>query len=155
MSNHPFYEPHLFERKAYGNILERLEKLSPQSQSQWGEMDVAQMLAHVAGFLELAMSDKKVTQAFIGRIFGSMAKRQFLTKAVPKNVGTLSTLKISDQRDFQKEKERLQRVLEQFYQGGEAGITQQPHEFFGRMTPNEWSRLQYLHIDHHFRQFSV
>jgi Protein of unknown function (DUF1569) len=149
------YEPHLLQQKSYNDMLERLNKLSSSSQAQWGKMNVAQMLAHVATGLEMAMSNKKVTQAFIGRIFGSMAKRQFLTKGVTKNVGTLSTLKISDQREFQKEKGGLQRALEHFYKGGEAGLTQQPHEFFGRMTPNEWARLQYVHLDHHFKQFGA
>jgi Protein of unknown function (DUF1569) len=149
------YEPHLLQPQVYNNLLERLHNLSPSSQALWGKMNVAQMLAHVTANLEMAMSNKKVTQAFIGRIFGSMAKQQFLTKAVPKNVGTLSALKISDQREFQKEKERLLRGLEGFYQGGEAGITRQPHEFFGRLTADEWARLQYLHLDHHFKQFGV
>ncbi len=149
------YEPHLLQPQAYQDALERLERLSPESQALWGKMDVAQMLAHTAAFLELAMSDRKVRQAFIGRIFGSMAKRQFLTKAVPRNVGTLTTLKISDQRDFHKEKEGLRHALERFGKGGEGGITRQPHAFFGRLTPNEWARLEYAHIDHHFKQFGV
>jgi Protein of unknown function (DUF1569) len=150
------YEPHLLQQKAYKDILERLHKLSPSSQALWGKLDAAQMLAHVAAGLEMAMSDKKVTQAFIGRIFGRVAKRQILTSGVqPKNVGTLPHLKIVEQRDFQKEKEVLQRGLECFFNGGEAGLTQQPHEFFGHMTANEWARLQYVHLDHHFKQFGV
>ena len=46
-------------------------------------------------------------------------------------------------------------MLERFFTSGEAGITKQPHDFFGRMTPNEWARLQYLHLDHHFKQFGT
>jgi Protein of unknown function (DUF1569) len=149
------YEPHLLQPQVYSNLLGRIDKLSPSSQALWGKMDVAQMLAHVTDNLEMAMSDKKVTQAFMGRIFGSMAKRQFLTKGVTKNIGTLATLKISDQREFQKEKEELIRGLEHFHKGGETGITQQPHEFWGRLTLNEWARLQYIHLDHHFKQFGA
>jgi Protein of unknown function (DUF1569) len=149
------YEPHLLQPQAYNNLLQRLEKLSPSSQAQWGKMNVAQMLAHVTANLEMAMSDKKVTQVFIGRIFGSMAKRQILTKGLSKNTPTASSLKISDQRQFQKEQEGLRLQLEQFVRGGERGITQQPHPFFGRLTANEWARLQYIHIDHHFKQFGV
>ena len=51
--------------------------------------------------------------------------------------------------------ERLLAQLERFLQGGEAGITRQPNVFFGPMTPNEWARLQYVHIDHHLKQFGV
>jgi Protein of unknown function (DUF1569) len=149
------YEPHLFQQKAYDDIRARIDKLSPQSQAQWGKMDVAQMLAHVATALEAAMTNKKITQVFIGRIFGPLAKRQILTKGLSKNTPTAPSLKISDAKQFQQEKERVLRELERFFNGGEAGITEQPHEFFGRLTPNEWARLQYVHMDHHFKQFGV
>jgi Protein of unknown function (DUF1569) len=149
------YEPHLLQPKPYEDMLERLDKLSPSSQAQWGKMNVAQMLAHVTANLEMAMSDKKVTQVFIGRIFGSIAKRQILTKGLSKNTPTAPDLKISDQRHFHKEQEGLRLQLERFFSEGEAGITQQPHPFFGHLTANEWARLQYIHVDHHFKQFGV
>jgi Protein of unknown function (DUF1569) len=156
MNSHLWYEPHALQQKAYDDILGRLEKLSPQSQAQWGKMNVAQMLAHVTANLEMATSDKKVRQAFMGRIFGKGAKQQILTSgAQPRNMGTFSYLKIVDQREFEKEKEVLRLKLARFYQGGEAAITRQPHGFFGCLTPNEWARLQYIHIDHHFKQFGV
>lgn len=40
-------------------------------------------------------------------------------------------------------------------EGGEASITRQPHGFFGRMTLNEWARLQYVYVYHHFKQFGA
>ena len=149
------YEPHLLQPQALENFLERLEKLSPSSPALWGKMDVAQMLAHITANLELAMTDKKVSQVFMGRIFGAMAKRQILTKGLSKNTPTAPSVKISDRREFHKEKGALRLGLEQFVKVREAGITRQPHPFFGRLTPNEWARLQYLHVDHHFKQFGM
>ena len=149
------YEPHLIQPEAYTEILERLETLSTSSQSQWGRMNVAQMLAHVALVLEEAMSNKKATQTLIGRIFGSGMKRKILSQGFPKNIPTDAHLKVTNLREFDQEKERLQVLLERFFQGGETVITRQPHTFFGRMTTMEWSRLQYLHLDHHFRQFGA
>ena len=149
------YEPHLLQETAYNEMLERLEKLSPQSQTQWGKMDVSQMVAHLATALEEAMTTRKVTQAFLGRIFGKIAKRQIFTKGLSKNMPTSPSTKIADSREFQKEKERFISELKRFFNSGEAGITKQPHDFFGRMTPNEWARLQYLHLDHHFKQFGA
>jgi Protein of unknown function (DUF1569) len=149
------YEPHLLQTKEYNDFLERLAKLSPSSQAQWGKMNVAQMLAHVAAALEMGMTDKKVTQMLLGRIFGPFGKREILTTGIPKNSPTVPSIKISDQRQFQGEKERLQRGLERFFKEGETGITEQPHEFWGRLTSNEWARLQYVHLDHHLKQFGV
>jgi Protein of unknown function (DUF1569) len=149
------HEPHLLQTQAYHDLLERLESLSALSQAIWGKMDVAQMMAHVAANLEMAMGERHVTQNLIGRIFGSIAKRQTLTKGIPKNSPTDPRVKISDRRAFHTEREGLRIQLERFVQRGEAGITRQPHPFFGRMTPNEWARLQYVHMDHHLKQFGV
>ena len=113
------------------------------------------MLAHVATFLEIGTSDKKVSQMLLGRIFGPSGKRQILTTGIPKNSPTIPSIKISDQRNFQEKKKECCVDFERFYKGGEAGITRQPHQFWGRLTPNEWARLQYVHLDHHFRQFGV
>lgn len=38
-------------------ILNRIDKLSPNSQPQWGKMDVAQMLAHCSSFQDIAMGN--------------------------------------------------------------------------------------------------
>jgi hypothetical protein len=149
------YEPHLLQPKEYDVFLERLNQLSASDQALWGKMDVAQMLAHVATFLEIGTSDKKVAQMVLGRIFGPFGKRQILTTGIPKNSPTIPSIKISDGRNFHREKERVLLGLERFYKSGEAGITRQPHQFWGRLTPNEWGRLQYVHLDHHFKQFGV
>lgn len=149
------YTPHLLQETAYREILERLEKLTASSQALWGKMSAAQMLAHLTKSLEMATSHEKRTQIFLGRIFGSSVKRQIFTKGTSRNTPTIPNLKMTEQKDFQKEKENVQHVLEKFVKGGEVGITTQPHDFFGRMTPNEWARLQYLHVDHHFKQFGA
>jgi hypothetical protein len=141
------HEPHLLHPQSYQEMLRRLGGLSPSSRALWGQMDVSQMLAHLATALGETMTTNKVRQTFLGHIFGRVAKRQILTKGSSKNMPTSP--------DFAREKERFVRELERLVRGGEAGITKQPHDFFGRMTPSEWGRLQYLHIDHHFRQFGA
>ncbi|RJF72517.1 DUF1569 domain-containing protein [Deinococcus cavernae] len=101
------------------------------------------------------MSAENARQTLVGRIFGGIAKRKILREGVPKGIPTDSKRKVADQRDFQQEKTILERTLRHFFESGPAGITEQPHDFFGRMTAQEWARLQYLHTDHHFRQFSA
>ena len=149
-------EPDLLQLVVHYDLLRRLNQLSPSSQALWGKMDVAQMLAHLTVNLDMVTSDKKVTQVFIGRLFGSIAKRDILKKGIqPKNMGSFSQLIISDHREFQNEKKELQSQLERFIRGGAAGITRQPHAFFGHMTPIEWARLGYIHMDHHLKQFGA
>lgn len=145
--------PNLHQTDGYLGLLERLHNLSPDSPRQWGEMDVAQMLAHVTMNLELAMGTEKIKQTWMGRIFGGIAKRKILREGIPKGIPTDAQRKITDQRDFYVERAILERTLKRFHERGPAGVTRQPHDFFGPMTEQEWARLQYLHTDHHFRQF--
>lgn len=34
-------------------------------------------------------------------------------------------------------------------------VARRPHFLFGYLTPEEWARWGYRHIDHHLRQFGV
>jgi transposase InsO family protein len=64
-------------------------------------------------------------------------------------------LVVSDSRDFSLEQRRLKDCVREFHQGGEAKCTRHPHPFFGNLTPQEWSRGMYKHLDHHLRQFGA
>lgn len=148
-------EKHLFQAGSYDELLGRLELLSPTSQRRWGQMDAAQMLAHVALSLEESMSSTPATQTIPGRIFGSFVKRKILGGGMSKNMPTDPPFKVTNERQFHHEQQAAQVQLRRFFEGGEKGATRQPHGFFGRMTPHEWARLNYVHLDHHFKQFGV
>lgn len=149
------HEPHLFQPEVPTAFLKRLDALVPSSPALWGEMDVAQMLAHVSANLGLALNRQPTTQSLLGRLFGASAKRKILREGVPKGLPTLPNLRVSDARNFQHEAGGLRRELVRFVEAGRGGMTAQPHRFFGRLSPEEWARLQYVHLDHHFRQFGV
>jgi hypothetical protein len=146
----------LFQPEAVDEIIQRIDKLTPDSQRQWGKMEVAQMLAHCSATLEAAVGEKNPPRMFIGRIFGPIAKRNFLSdKPMPKNAPTDKSYLVIDRRNFAKEKKRLTDLITQFASGGEEKVTKHPHSFFGKLTPNEWATGMYKHIDHHLRQFGV
>jgi hypothetical protein len=146
----------LFEKSAVDDLLERIEKLTPQTQHQWGKMTVDQMLAHCAAGLDMASGNIKPPRAFIGKLIGGFFK-DFYTNDKPfsKNGPTDAALKINDARDYHKEKVRLQESILRFSQNGIAGVTSWPHPFFGKLTPEAWGIGMYKHMDHHFRQFGV
>ena len=64
----------LFEPGVKQEILERINKLTPQTQRQWGKMDVGQMLAHCQMPLGVGVGVHKIPRSFMGRILGSMVK---------------------------------------------------------------------------------
>ena len=145
----------LFEPTTSTEILVRIEKISLNSPRQWGKMDVAQMLAHCAGALEMAMGILNPKRVFIGRIIGPMfRKKYFDDKPFDHHSPTSEELKIIGHKDLDTEKKRLIDLLNRFSSGGEAIATTHPHPFFGPLTPREWGIGMYKHIDHHLRQFS-
>ncbi|WP_080055388.1 DUF1569 domain-containing protein [Spirosoma aerolatum] len=146
----------LYETNSVAEILSRIDRLRPDSQRQWGKMDVAQMLAHCSVGMETATGQKKLPRLFIGRILAPFVKTSFYNeKPFNRNGPTHKDFVVADQRVFEAEKEKLVQLVKQFSAGGPAACTTHPHSFFGELTPEQWSIGMYKHLDHHLRQFGV
>lgn len=146
----------LFEKEAQNEVLQRLEKLSPQSQAQWGKMNVAQMFAHCSATLEVATGKNNPPRETLGILLGWMFK-SILYNDKPYRHGerTYKDYVVSDERDFDREKQRLLGLIKEFTKGGAEQCTRHPNPFFGRLTPEQIGKTQYKHFDHHFSQFGV
>jgi hypothetical protein len=146
----------MYEKRAYDDVVARINKLSPASQRQWGKMNVAQMMAHCSTTLECATGKVKLPRLLIGRILGPLVKSSYLSeKPFSKNSPTDKSFIIADERDFDAEKQKLLQLIKEFSEGGEEKCTTHPHSFFGKLTPAQWGTSMYKHLDHHLRQFGV
>lgn len=147
----------LFEPTAVTEITDRLARLRPDSERQWGKMDVAQMLAHCSAAIGLAEGSTTPPRMFLGRLLGPIAKKSLIIKGEPmrRNAMTVKSALVTDKRDFSRELQHLRASIDHFAAGGPAVCTKHPHFFFGPLTPTEWSALMYQHLDHHLRQFGV
>lgn len=144
----------LFEASAVTEIKERIARLRPESERQWGRMSAAQMLAHCSAWMEWAVGVKTPPRSWLGRIVGGIAKRSLLGDSpMRRNMPTEKSLLMQVERDFATEQRRLVDWAERFSAGGPEGCTKEPHCFFGPMTPMEWATVGYKHLDHHLRQF--
>ncbi len=146
-----------FKEDHTNEFINRINKLTHTSKAEWGKMNVSQMLKHAQVPLEVASGNivPKVNP-IIKFLFGKVAKKQLLSdQGFKKNLPTFKEGLIADQRDFEKEKEQLIKLIKNFQQKGEAGITKKPHPFFGELTLQDWSTLQIKHLDHHLKQFGV
>ena len=146
------YDPAVSEE-----IRMRIARLSPQSPRQWGKMTPSQAAAHLCSFLEMALDEVHAPRMFAGRLIGPIVKHFALRdeKPMPRNLPTVPGYAVTDDREFIRERDRLATLVDRLCRGGSAGCTAHPHSFFGRMTPEEWGRLTYKHLDHHLRQFGV
>ena len=146
----------LFDAGVYNEITERINKLTPQSQRQWGKMNVAQMLAHCKEAFKVPLSDKKMPRMFLGLLIGWMVKAKLYNDSPWKrNLPTAPNFIIKDERDFEKEKKELTSLINQFYNGGPGNVGRFPHPMFGSFTPEQWGKSMYKHLDHHLQQFGV
>ena len=146
----------LFEKKDYEDIMSRLEKLSPSNQRQWGTMDLPQMLAHCNEAIKMPLDHTKQPRKLISYLIGGMIKKTVVSpKPYKQGLPTAPDFVITNQREFEKEKQILISLVKRFHEAGEKGMTPHAHPFFGKMTPQEWGCSQYKHLDHHFRQFSA
>ena len=146
----------LFESETVDEVLGRIDRLQPATQRQWGKMDVAQMMAHCSAALDMASGRINPPRMPIGRLLGALFKPIFTNeKPFSKNSPTDKKLLVADKRDFAPEQERLKACVRQFHEGGEGKCTRHPHPFFGALSPQDWSRGMYKHLDHHLRQFGV
>jgi len=147
----------LFEAATAKEVKDRIARLGPNSQRQWGKMTPAQAMAHCSVAMEWALGDSNPGRMFVGRIFGPIAKSQVLKDEKPmgKNMPTAKALVMKDDHNLSKECQRLAGLVERFSAGGPQKCTRNPHTFFGPLTPEEWAALMYKHVDHHLRQFGV
>jgi hypothetical protein len=130
-----FVMKNLFEAGTAKEITERIGRLCPTSQRQWGKMTAPQAMAHCSVGMEWAVCDSVAPRMFVGRILGPMVKSQLLKDERPmaRNSPTAKSLVVKDERDLGKECTRLS----------------------ANITPDEWAQLMYKHVDHHLRQFGV
>ena len=134
--------------------LARIDRITPATQPLWGRMDAAQMLAHCQALLQVYVGEMKLKQSFIGVLFGRMAKKKFFgDKPWPQSLPTAREFHVANARAFEAEKQKLVALIER--SAGMAPAATAVHPFFGRLKPAEWSRLLWLHLDHHLRQFGV
>jgi len=147
----------LFEPARVNEVKERIGRLRPDSDRQWGRMNAAQAVAHCTAGFELALGERLPSRLLMGRIIGGIVKPKVVGNDEPlrRNSPTVKGLVVNDDRNLETERERLCGMIDRFCAAGPMGCTGHPHSFFGRLTPEEWATLMYKHLDHHLRQFGV
>lgn len=146
----------LFDAARRDQLLSRIERLRPDSQRAWGKMDAAQALAHCALGLEAATGDAKLFRSLPARLLGWLFKGMLLNdKPFAKNAPTHPLLVARAPADFERERKRLIAALTKFHSAGPAAAARYEHAFVGKLTGDEWGRMQFKHLDHHLRQFGV
>lgn len=150
----------LFDPTLVGDIKQRIMRLHPESERQWGTMTLAQTLAHCTYGVRMAMgviNPRRVS--FPANLLGLLIKPLVFgdDKPIRRNAPSSPDLFPSDltQCDLEHERAELIAAIDSFASKGAACCSQHPHPFFGPLKPQQWAILMYKHVDHHLRQFGV
>lgn len=147
----------LLDAALANEVKKRIERLRPDSSRQWGVRSSAQVMAHCALSLEMALGEIKPRRKPVGRLIGLAIKPLIFGNDDPfrRNTTTLDELVVNGERDLETERKRLCSLIDRFVSGGPPACSSHPHPYFGKLTPMEWAILMYKHLDHHLRQFNV
>jgi hypothetical protein len=142
----------IFNEADRNEILQRIEKLTPDTKALWGKMTVAQMLAHAAMAAKIPTGEFKPKLGPI-RFLGQLFKKFVLSeKPFGKNAPTAPELKMTVLKDFKTEKTNLIHAIKNLKEDTTIATT---HPFLNTLNVQEWGRLNYKHADHHLKQFGV
>lgn len=141
----------IFEEEARTEITFRLLALKNNSTGRWGEMNVAQMLAHCNRQMDYYLGNFTLEKRgnFLLRFFKSYL---YNNRPYKKNSPTHDAFVISNRHVFEQELIRLRRSLNEVNLRGEANAWP-IHPTFGRLTGNQFGKSIYKHLDHHLKQF--
>jgi hypothetical protein len=149
------YMSSLGDPAARASIRQRIERLTPNAQRQWGRMTAHQMVCHLCDAYRLSAGERPTTEVdnlFTRSIVRLIALHTPLTW--PKGVKTMPE---ADQEQggtkpigWDRDHGQLLAMIDSF-----TGVDGRRHPIFGALTADEWNIWGYRHADHHLRQFGV
>lgn len=146
----------IFDPADNAELIDRINKLSATTPALWGKMNPAQMMAHCQVSMNIAFGNSKRIVHWIGLVFGAISKRRLLrVHQLDRHIPTFKQAEITDTRNFKQEKEKFIKLIKSALIIGPQGLAKYPHPYFGTFKNDEWTRLNWKHLDHHLRQFGV
>ena len=145
----------IFDPGARRELVDRLDRLRPDSTRRWGKMTPDQMVCHLDDSLRCATG---VTPTHQRKTF--MANRVFrwiIIHVLPWPKGRAQTVKemlVTKPVSFNDDRSRLIGMLEKAASLTPAG-SWAIHPAFGDLSGRDYGVLIYRHFDHHLRQFGV
>jgi hypothetical protein len=146
--------PSLRSQAVRNRLIQRLQRLTPDTTPQWGKLDAPRLLCHLVDTVAMALGDLPTRSANTKAFHHFPLKHLILyVLPFPKNVTTAPELLATAPSDFEADR---QRVVDSIGRMAAKPRGMGPeHPFFGPLTNEEWNALQAKHLDHHLRQFGL
>jgi hypothetical protein len=147
----------IYTKQVADQFINRINKLSADTSSQWGKMNVSQMMAHCNVSYDMAFNENyKKSSPVLRFILKNLAKKGLVNESpLKKNSSTATEMIVKTPKNFQEEKSKLIDNVTNIVTKGERYFHLKDHPGFGVMTKDEWNNFYYKHLDHHLTQFGV
>ena len=148
----------IFDAKDAQNYIDRIQKLTSETQRKWGSMTVDKMLAHCNISYELVYEPQKhkKTSGIAKFILKQFVKSKVTNeKPYKQNLPTSPAFKIAEEKDFENEKSRLIGFIQKTQQLGLEAFDGKESSSFGVLKADEWNNMFAKHLNHHLEQFGV
>ena len=144
----------LSDARARQQLLDRLERLTPEATARWGKMTAPQMLAHVADWMLMARGELKAAPKKRPLRYPVIKHLVIYWLPWPKGVPTAPELLTRRPATWASERVAVRKYVQAFATLDPKAASPD-HPVFGRMSYRLWNALGYRHTDHHFRQFGI
>ncbi len=147
----------LFDENVKKEILQRVEKLTPETKAVWGKMNVNQAIHHMALAFKIPTGELDPTPVNPPKMPKWLMKFFLLSVKPPKNgAETFKEMNMVanniQPNNFEEEKKYFKAMIEKF-NSSEKLIPE--NKLAGKFSRADWGKLNYNHTDHHLRQFGV
>jgi len=145
----------IFEPSACAEVIERFDRLSPESPSNWGRMDAPRMVCHVADALRQALGE--INANLVKSPLAVFPFNWLLIHVLPWPKGKARSPSEFLERKpatWEADVAECKRLIRAAHsRGADADWPISPT--FGRISGRSFGVLVYKHLDHHLRQFGV
>lgn len=144
----------LFDASARSEIVRRIRKVTPESQAAWGTMTVDRMVCHALDGLKIAFGEieTEFKPSFLSTRLGRWL---VIASPMPWPRGKIKAARVFFETppsgSLESDRNILIAYVERFSRGRDQRWGQSP--FLGRLSADEWARLNHRHLDHHLTQF--
>ncbi|MGC4128139.1 MAG: DUF1569 domain-containing protein [Bergeyella sp.] len=148
----------VFDAKDAQHYIDRINRLTSETQRKWGKMSVSQMLAHLNMSYSVVFEPEKHRKpGFIAKFLMTKFVKPKIVNEKPYRQGlpTSPAFIISDERDFEEEKKKLIGNIQRVQQLGSEAFDGKENLNFGVMSAKEWNIMFAKHLNHHLAQFGV
>ena len=145
----------VFEKAVRQELIDRVNRVSAQSEVKFGKMRPDQGLHHITTVLQMYLGE--VETKYHGNNFKAMLLRWFTFSPIPippEKAQTAPPLVAGGSYNIATEQKRFADLIERMAK--RVNETEWPiSPIFGELTTKQYGELAYKHTDHHLKQFGV